>query len=135
MKNVKLAITSLLIPIAIIGILLALINLKLGYQPGFFFLFFQKPIQIFMPLLLWNYIGFSLFTKPKFVGLIQWFALGIWLFFGPFIVLLIRQFSDNDFIVNPDIFNHLFIYTSLISTLIFFTFPIFQFKFLTIKKN
>ena len=68
MKNLKLAITSLLIPILIIGLFLEIINLKHGFQTGYLFLFFHKPIQIFLPVLVWNYVGLSLFNTPKYVN-------------------------------------------------------------------
>ncbi|MBK9634777.1 MAG: hypothetical protein IPO64_09755 [Bacteroidetes bacterium] len=56
MKNLKFAITSLLIPILIIGFFLEIINLKLGFQTGYLFSLFPKPIQIFLPVLVWNYV-------------------------------------------------------------------------------
>jgi hypothetical protein len=135
MKNIKLAITSLLIPIVIIGLCLELINLKFGFQTAYLFNFFQKPIQIFLPVLVWNYLGLKLFNTPKYVGLMQWFTLGIWLFFGPFILLILRQFTNNYFMENHLEFSQLIIYTILFSSILFFTFPIFQFKFLTTKTN
>jgi len=135
MKNLKLAITSLLIPILIIGLFLEIINLKHGFQTGYLFLFFHKPIQIFLPVLVWNYVGLSLFNTPKYVGLMQWFTLGIWLFCGPILVLILRQFTNNYFMENLLDFSNLIIYTILFSSIIFFTFPIFQFKFLTNKTN